>query len=133
MLEITYNQSTKLPALLNALSIREIDKALIRPTQGAAAYVMKNKLTKPPGVDWSIEGQMLGRVSGDLAKSLQPSVKAKNGVASFGTTQWYGADWELGQIKGKAKRPWLSKGTTEYVESGEFVRIFKEELLKALK
>jgi hypothetical protein len=133
MLEITYNQSTKLPALLNALSIREIDKALIRPTQGAASYVAKNKLSKIPGTDWSMEGQMLGVVSGNLRQSLQPSVRAKAGVASFGTSMFYGADWELGQVKGKGKRPWLSKGTTEYVESGEFVRIFKEELLKALR
>jgi hypothetical protein len=133
MLEIKYTTSTKLPVLLGILNMTEIDKALIRPTQKAAAYVAKNKLSKPEGQMWSTDGQMLGVVSGNLRQSLQPSVRASKGVASFGTSMDYGADWELGRVKGKAKRPWLSKGTAEFVESGEFLRLFKEELLKALR
>jgi hypothetical protein len=133
MLEITYNQSTKLPKLLEMLSIREIDKALDRPTRLAAAYVVKNKLNKPRESSWDRWGQMLSHRTGNLSQSVGPSVRTKNGVGSFGTSLKYGRYWELGEVPNQPAREWLSKGTTEYVESGEFVRIFKEELLKALR
>jgi hypothetical protein len=133
MLEIKYTTSTKLPVLLGILNMSEIDKALKRPTQAAAAYVVKNRLSKPEGANWDRWGQMLGAISGNLKQSLQPSVRAKDGVASFGTSMKYGRYWELGEVPNQPARPWLSSGTQEFVDSGEFVRIFKEELLKALR
>lgn len=115
-------KNPKIPELIKALSLSQIDKALKKPTQKAAVYVAKNKLM----------GQVLGIVTGNLRRSILPSVKVKGFIASFGTPLGYGAVHEFGLGKAK-KRPWLAPGTEEFVNSGEYIKIFKEELLKELK
>lgn len=114
-------KNPKIPKLLKALSRGQIEKALKPPTQKTAVYVAKHKLS----------GQILGIVTGNLRRSLLPSVKTKGFVASFGTPLNYGAVHEFG--KGKMpKRPWLAPGTEEYVKSGKFMKQFKDLLLKEL-
>lgn len=112
----------KLPTLLKALTSRQIETALYKPTSKAAAYVAENKLS----------GQVLGVVTGNLRRSLLPSVKTSGATASFGTPLHYGAIWELGGPKRK-KRAWLGPGTKEFVRSGEFIKLFTAALLKELR
>ena len=108
--------------LIQELGPGKVSKAMRIPTTKAAAYVAANKL----------RGQALNRRSGRLAQSLVPSVKVGNGVASFGTPLHYGAihEFELGHSKG---HKWLEPGTKEYVESGEFMKLFVEALERELK
>jgi len=118
--EVT-RKNPKIPKLLKALSRKQIEKSLKKPTHKTAIYVAKHKLS----------GQVLGVVTGNLRRSLLPSVKTKGFIASFGTPLGYGAVWEFGGPKRK-KRPWLAPGTEEYVESGKFLKLFKAELVKEL-
>lgn len=114
-------KNSKLPALINALTSRQVAKALFAPTSKAAAYVAENKLT----------GQVLNVQSGNLRRSLLPSVKTKGYKAWFGTAMHYGAVHEFG--KGKMpRRPWLAPGTQEYVNSGKFMELFKKKLFAEL-
>lgn len=111
-----------LPRMRKALTPPQISRAMDQPTRFAAMYVAKNKLMKPQNADWSLSGQALSIRSGNLRRSLLPSVRVKDYIASFGTQLAYGAVHER-------KRKWLRGGTEDFIDSGKYA----SEFFKALK
>jgi hypothetical protein len=105
------------------LTPEQVEKAFRKPMEKLAVYVSESKL----------HGQVLGIVSGDLSRSVLPSVQVNGMAASFGTPLGYGKAWETGDVPGQAAREWAMPGAEEYVNSGKFGRRFMDALVGELR